>query len=390
MISNTDKNKCSGCSACYAICPKNCISMVADEEGFLYPEVDKTECLNCGRCDKVCPAEQSAIVNAVVPTAWGANVNDKELRLASSSGGVFSLLARTVLDEGGTVCGVAMSDDCIYAHHVFAHNEAELAKLRGSKYLQSNVEDTFRQVKTELERNKKVLYSGTPCQISGLKAFLGKEYKNLLCVGIFCHGVPSPKLWAEYVEYCSDKLEAPVAAVQFRDKSNGWENFGLRMETIKGTVQNKTAQKDPYMRMFLRNYSLRPSCYRCEAKSNVCNADLMIGDFWGVQSIAKELYDNVGTSVVLAYGEKGKVAIEKIKDEVKLCEMTYEDAIMHNSAFARSVAMPKARKTFFEDMNKLDFAALENKYVPISTKERIKMLLEKMHLLEIACKILGK
>lgn len=390
MIATKEKFRCSGCSACSAVCPKNCISMKADKEGFLYPEVDETRCLHCGKCEKVCPVEHVVSDGTVIPSAWGANAIDKKLRLASSSGGVFSLLAKRTLDEGGTVCGAAMSDDCKYARHVFADDESQLAKLRGSKYLQSNVEDTYRQTKEKLEKGTTVLYSGTPCQIAGLRAFLGKEYTNLLCVGIFCHGAPSPALWSEYVEYCNEKLGAPVKDVQFRNKDKGWNQFGLRMETKTGVVQNKTAQKDPYMRMFLRNFSLRPSCYQCAAKNNACDADLMIGDFWGAQSVVGELYDNAGTSVILAYSEKGRRVIDEIKSETELCETTYEDAVMHNSAYTRSVAMPEKRDAFFEDFCDMDFASLERKYVPISTKEQIKMLLEKMHLLEIACKILGK
>lgn len=390
MIARKEKNRCSGCSACYAVCPKNCISMKADKEGFLYPEVDETKCIHCNKCKAVCPFENLTSDEIVIPTAWGANANDEKLRLVSSSGGVFSLLAKYTLNVGGTVCGSAMSDDCKYAHHVFADDESQLAKLRGSKYLQSFVEDTYKQTKEKLEKGTAVLYLGTPCQIAGLKAFLSKEYTNLLCVGIFCHGAPSPALWSEYVEYCNEKLGAPIANVQFRNKDKGWNKFGLRMETETGVVQNKIAQKDPYMRMFLRNFSLRPSCYQCTAKNNACNADLMIGDFWGVQSIVEELYDNAGTSVIFAYSEKGKRVIDEIKNEMKIYEIQYEDAVMHNSAYTRSVPMPEIREKFFEDFGDVDFASLEKKYVPISTKEHIKMFLEKIHLLEITCKILGK
>lgn len=364
--------------------------MTADKEGFLYPIVDEEKCLHCGKCDAVCPVEKYSWADKTVPDAWGANANNSEIRLASSSGGVFSLLSKMTIDNNGVVCGATLNPNCKSVSHVVVDSEEQLAELRGSKYLQSEVGDTYKQIRKLLAEGRNVLYTGTPCQIAGLKSFLGKEYDKLLCVGIFCHGVPSPKLWAEYVEYCEEQNGEPLKAARFRDKKKGWENFGMMMEFPSGNKQFKTAEKDPYIRMFLRNYCLRPSCYQCEFKENKCGADIMIGDFWGVQVVAEEMYDDMGTSLVFAYTEKGKKAIEIIRSEMKLCEVSYEKAVKGNNAFVGSVSMPEARKSFFEDMAELDFKSLAEKYVPITAKEQVKWMLKRLHLLDIACKILGK
>ena len=194
MIVLRDRSKCTGCTACAAVCPLDCITMQTDGDGFLYPVIDRSCCVSCGRCEAVCPADKSDGTVETEPAAYGVRAKDMDLRLGSSSGGVFSLLAEEVLNRRGAVFGAAMRADCKSVHHVMVEAKEELAALRGSKYVQSDLENTFQQVKAELVR-RPVLFTGTPCQVDGLNAYLGRTYENLLTVEVICHGAPTPKLW---------------------------------------------------------------------------------------------------------------------------------------------------------------------------------------------------
>lgn len=390
MIVKTDKTRCSGCSACFAVCPVGCITMRPDAEGFLYPVVDQEKCIGCGNCDRVCPVTQPVSTETAPSAAWGANARDAALRARSSSGGVFTLLAKDVLESGGVVFGAALTEHCSKAEHIMAENAEQLSRLQGSKYVQSNLQDTFRQAKEKLENGRSVLFTGTPCQIAGLRAFLGRDYERLLSVAIICHGAPSPLVWERYVSHSEKKLGGKLREAFFRSKKTGWNHFGLHLVSESGKVQYLTAQKDAYMRLFLRNLSLRPSCYRCAAKSGSCAADLIIGDFWGVQNVLPDLADDMGTSLVLSFTEKGTAAAERILSQMDAYTVSAEAALEGNGAYYHSVGMPESRTAFFRDLPNTDFNALAQRYVPIGKKEKIKMQLDRMHLLDLACKVLNK
>ena len=390
MIAKIEKNKCSGCSACFAACPNGCITMMPDEEGFLYPVVDLEKCIDCGKCDRVCPVTHPAMTEAVPTLAWGANAKDTALRERSSSGGVFTLLAKDVLKSGGVVFGAAMTEHCSKTEHIIAENDEELSRLQGSKYVQSNMNNTFRKAKAQLESGKSVLFTGTPCQIEGFRSFLGRDYERLLSVAIICHGVPSPLVWERYVSHSEKKLGGKLQEAFFRSKMTGWSRFGMHMISSSGKEQYLIAQKDAYMRLFLRNISLRPSCYYCAAKNGNCAADLIIGDFWGVQNALPKLADDKGTSLVLSFTEKGTVAVERVLSRMDACTVSAEAALEGNGAYYHSVGMPESRSAFFRDLTQMDFDALAQHYVPIGKKEKIIMLLDRMHLLNLACKVLNK
>ena len=292
---------------------------------------------------------------------------DKDVRLSSSSGAIFSSLAEYVFKQQGVVYGVAMSEDCYSAEFVSITSKECLTKLRGSKYLQAKVGNTYNLVKNDLLSEKLVLFTGTGCQVNGLKSFLGKNYDNLICVDVICHGVPSPALWRKYVQYQEKKNGGKLRSINFRCKDNSWINFGMKEilnEIPEGKSKNLYISKDrdPYMQMFLRNYCLRPSCYECVAKK-VKTADLTIADFWGINNVAPEMNDNMGTSLVIIRSGKGKEIFDIISDCMKLKEVSYEEGVRENPAEFRSCSRPSQRDTFFCDMKCMDFEDLEKKYV---------------------------
>lgn len=274
---------------------------------------------------------------------------DNEVRQNSSSGGVFSLLA----SRFDVVYGVAMTEDCYSCE--FMRAEDNIAQLRGSKYFQANIGDTFKNVKRDLLNGKKVLFSGTGCQINGLYLFLGKDYQNLFLLDIICHGTPSPKLWKEYVLY-QEKKYGKLKKVNFRCKDDSWNDFGMKENELY-----ISKEKDIFMRFFLRNYCLRPSCYECHAKYYK-KADMTIADFWGIENIAPEMTDGNGTSVVLCRTNKGQTLFENVKMELVWKEVSYEDGVRNNPSEYSSVMRPKERDSFFLDLNKKAFAEVEKKY----------------------------
>lgn len=312
----------------------------------------------------------------------GYNLN-YDMRISSSSGAIFSLLAENVLDQNGIVYGVGMSDDCYSAEFMRVSDKIGLARLRGSKYLQAKVGGIYKQVKCDLISGKRVLFSGTGCQVNALKNFLGKEYGNLICVDVICHGAPSPALWKKYVEYQEKKHEGKLKWVDFRCKDDSWTNFGMK-EVLEGIPHGQEKQvyiskdQDSYMQMFLRDYCLRPSCYNCVAKK-VKMSDLTIADFWGINEVAPEMDDGKGTSLILIRTKLGMKMFEAICSELKLKEVDYEDGVRSNPAEYRSCNRPPQRETFFKDMGYMTFEELAKKYAaPMkkTLKTRVKRIIK--------------
>lgn len=281
---------------------------------------------------------------------YAAIYKDNAIRENSSSGGIFSALA----DKFDVVYGVAMTKDCYGAEMIRV--EGDIYPLRGSKYFQAKVGDAFKQVKKDLEEGRKVLFSGTGCQINGLSLFLGKEYSNLILLDIICHGTPSPKLWREYVEY-QEKQHGKLESVNFRCKDDSWIDFGMKENQLY-----ISKDKDSFMQMFLRNYCLRPACYECHAK-HYKKSDMTIADFWGIENVAPEMSDGRGTSLAIARTEKGQELFESVKSELKWKEVTYEEGARGNSAEFSSAPRPQQRNTFFKDLENKSFIKLEKKYL---------------------------
>lgn len=319
-------------------------------------------------------------MNSVI-AAYGCNSLDKDIRYQSSSGGVFSVLATYFLKKGGVVYGTAMSDDCKEAVYQRVTDIEDLEKLRGSKYLQSKLGDTFKRVREDLQDGICVMFSGCPCQINGLTLFLGKEYDNLFCMDIICHGVPSPELWRKYTDYFETKNHTVLKRVNFRSKEQSWKDFGLMQETKlqSGSMKQWFSSRieNPYMMMFLKNYDLRPSCYECSSKS-YRTADISIGDFWGIENVLPELNDSNGTSLVLIRTAQGMEIFEKVKGKIKFAQCEYEQATKKNTADYKSVVRPIQRDKFFLDMNRLSFDRLTQKYLESPMKRNIKRIVKKI------------
>ena len=315
-----------------------------------------------------------------VRVAYAAYAKNDNLRMTSSSGAVFSLIAEHILCNQGVVYGVALTSDCRTAEFCRVEDSVALAKIRGSKYLQAHIGDTLRLVKDDLCCGKKVLFSGTGCQINGLKAFLGKEYDNLICVDLICHGVPSPALWRKYIVHKEVEFGSRVMNVNFRSKKQNWEDFGTEFNNEKIKEVYISKDKDAYMQMFLRDYCLRPSCYACKAR-NLRFADITLADFWRIDSIVPEMNDGKGSSLVLVRTPKGQSIFEQIKEEMVIKEVTYEDGVKGNSAEYQSPLRPTERETFYVDMKMLGFDALERKYAaqqPVPIRRRLKKIIKKI------------
>lgn len=364
MIVLKDKQQCCGCSACAQVCPKKCIAMQPDGEGFLYPQIDQAVCVECGLCEKVCPMLQSPAEDTnSQPKAYAAYNKDEAIRLQSSSGGVFTLLAVHTLQNGGVVFGAALSADCKSVHHTMVSNEADLAKLRGSKYLQSEIGGCYQQAQTFLRQGKPVLFSGTPCEIEGLKTFLRQDYDNLTCVDLICHGSPSPKLWEKYVEYRADQKKNTVESVTFRDKRNSWKNYEVCVSLTEGAEYRKPFYDETFMQMFLQDLCLRPSCYSCPFKKKNRVSDITLADFWGSGQVCPDMDDDKGLSLVLVHSEKGGKLLEKIKAKMELREVPLEEALRGNPSMTRSCNKPAKRDEFMRNMEKTSIPELKKRYV---------------------------
>lgn len=350
MISITDKSNCCGCTACIHSCPKHCITMQEDSEGFLYPVVNNEACIDCGLCEKVCPMLHPSEEKCPIRTIAAIN-KDENTRMQSSSGGIFSLLAEDTITEGGIVFG-ARFDEQWQVVIDYAVTMEEVRAFMGSKYVQASMGTAYADAKQFLLEGKKVLFSGTPCQIAGLKHFLKKSYDNLLTVDIICHGVPSPKVWSLYLDEVVTAGRKAIGDVQFRNKRNGWKKYGIKLSYT--LADNTTsfycpASKNHYMLAFLSNMILRPSCHNCKAKCGRSHSDITIADFWGIDKAMTEMDDDKGTGLILVNTDKGSKAMSWNK--VIYRDTTFELAISHNSAFRNSVAPHPKRMLFFSRLD---------------------------------------
>lgn len=362
MIEVTDKSQCNGCGACCAICPRKCIVMKADEEGFFYPNANKDECVECGLCERGCPILSKKTM-CQEPEAWACICSDEKIRLESSSGGIFTLLAERILEQGGIVYGAAFDRDWNVAH-ISVERKEELGKLRGSKYVQSKTGDCYRETRLWLESGRLVYFSGTPCQIDGLKAYLQRDYENLFCQDLICHGVPSSRVWQAYINSLGGKEE--WKQISFREKKSGWRNYYMSISDGK-TRREQCYRENSYMKLFLENISLRPSCYVCHSKGYGRHSDLTLGDFWGVEKIAPDMDDDKGISLVLIQTQKGKALLEEVGSRILRRQVGLKEAVDGNPSLLRSADYPaRKREWIFRELqsqqfNERNFAQLVEK-----------------------------
>ena len=282
MIDIQEKNKCCGCHACYNKCPKNAIEMIEDEKGFKYPKINNEKCINCGLCDKVCPIINNPKIQNE-PKAYACINKDEKIRMQSTSGGIFTLLATVIINKGGVVFGASFNND-FKVIHTYTETIEELEKFRGSKYLQSDINNSYKKAKDFLDNDRFVLFTGTPCQIEGFKSFLGKEYEKLYLQDIICHGVPSPKVWDEYKKYRENKAGAKLKGMSFRSKyGTTWGKYHVNMKFENDKNYDMFHNDDVYMKAFLNHLSLRESCTDCKFKKKNRLSDITLADFWGIQ-----------------------------------------------------------------------------------------------------------
>lgn len=350
MIALIDKINCCGCEACVQACALNCITMEVDREGFWYPVVNGTICVNCGACDSACPMLNPKEKPEDI-SVYAARCVDVGLRQASSSGGVFSLLAEKVLEAGGTLFGAAFGGD-FSVFHTMVRKTEELEILRGSKYVQSRIGNTYQQAEQFLKTGNPVLFTGTSCQVAGLKAYLGKEYDKLYTVDILCHGVPSPAVWEKYLQEQEIKNGSKIQDVSFRNKAHGWHRFSMRVQFENEKIYNKIHHDDAFMKLFLENICLRPSCYDCKFRESRSGSDLTIGDAWGIETWMPEMDDDRGTSVVVVNTEKGRQLLAEIQPEAEVCQVDIQRALNSNAVYHKSVKPHPKRDQFFAALEK--------------------------------------
>lgn len=362
MIKIEKNENCCGCSACVNACTKNAIKFVEDDEGFKYPSINKDKCINCDICTKVCPIQrESHSVQYNYPRAYAGISLNSEIRKESSSGGIFTILAEEILKSGGVVFGAKFDSEFNVVHN-YVETEKELKHLRGSKYVQSEIGNSYVETKKFLEDGRMVLFTGTPCQISGLKSFLKKDFDNLYTQDIICFGVPSPKVWRKYLEYRKQKDNNMPKNITFRDKRNSWKLFSVMFDYGNRQYEQSKA-KDLYMKFFLEGLSLRTSCYNCKFKLKNKVADITLGDFWGIENIMPELDDDKGVSAIIVNNEKGKKLLETVSARMNIKEVGLNNIIASNSMLEKSTQYNKSRENFFSDLDKMDFEKLAKKYL---------------------------
>lgn len=377
MINIVNKVDCCGCEACYNVCPKNCIEMKPDEEGFLYPQVNQDTCINCGLCEKVCP-----IINHVPrekndnQEAYLLQHKDDEICRESTAGGAFTGIASYVIEKGGIVFGVEMTED-YKVRHTSVETIEELVKFRNSKYVQSRIDTVFQQVKSELKEGRMVCFSGTPCQVEGLRHFLGKDYENLILVDVVCRAVPSPGVWEKYIQYEVEQ-RGEMSSVRFRDKTLGYQYSTMELKSKDGKTYRGGIESQPWLRMFFSGMIIRPSCTDCKFRSRYRNSDFTIWDCFPSYKFDRSFDERKGTTRVLVHSEKGKTIINAIGNNYMMAEINVNSAVTSVAEMVKSPEYSEKRNEFFEFYNAKPIDKALNKYFPFTIKIRTKCLIRRI------------
>lgn len=351
------KSECSGCTACMNICPKNAIQMIEDEEGFKYPQIDKQKCIDCGACYKICPNVKKDESNTI-KEAYGVKHKNEQERLTSRSGGVFIALSDYILSQGGTVYGAELNKDFTVSHHR-AENKEQRNKFKGSKYIQSDMNDIIKKVRQDLKDNKKVLFSGTSCQVHAIKVSVSEKYqKNLYTCDLICHGVPSKKIFEEFLRYIEKISGKTIKEFNFRDKRFGW---ATHYET--SIFEDGTELTTQYFRnLFYGHNILRPACHKCNYANIHRPADITIADFWGIENVAPEFLDRKGVSLTIINNEKGKEWFEAIKGKLQTIHCSLEDCVKYTYTLNQPTPEAETRDEFWQDYKTKDFDYIIEKY----------------------------
>ncbi len=367
MIEIKEKKSCCGCGGCMNVCPKHCILMEADNEGFLYPVINRDNCVNCGLCEKVCPVLNIKQDEPFYQTAFVVQHKDENVRHESTAGGAFTAIAEYVIKQSGVVYG-ASYDEHFMVEHSKAETVEELAKFRNSKHVQSNTKGTFSEIKQQLEAGRVACYSGTPCQIEGLKCFLKKDYESLITVDVVCHGIPSPLAWEKYLEMQKEEL-GMFSIVMFRDKHYGYKYSTMSFFNSSGkNIYAYGIDTDPMTRAFFSDICDRPSCYDCPFKKRYRVSDFTIWDCYSIFQFDKEMDDDKGTTRVLIHTDKGRRLFDEIKGAMRWKEVTADELTRGVREMFHSVSGNPKRDEFFQDANMLSGKELYEKYFPETIK----------------------
>lgn len=394
MISITDKAKCCGCGACKNVCPVQCIEMIPDEEGFLYPIINENECINCDLCLKSCQyIRQINIINTFdSPVVYAAKSKDEFKLKKSSSGGVAQVLSDYIIEEHGTVFGAAY-DKNMRVEHILIEIKEDVTKLQGSKYVQSDINKTYQEAMKRLATGKKVLFTGTPCQIAGLYYFLGTDYENLYTMDLICYGVPSPKVFAEYIQLEQEKHRSKIVDINFRDKSLRWGVSTTKI-VFEDERENITqlSNENKYYRIFLSHYATRPACHNCLYTKIKRYADITVGDYWGIAKFSTMIDCKSGVSKVLINTLKGQQLFHAIEQDISFIKMPLNTAIRTN---LKSPPLEnQGRKLFFHDFNTKGFDFSTKKYIKsnliVKAKRKLYKILNFIGILNFAKQIIKK
>lgn len=355
--------------------------MQADNEGFLYPNVDESKCVECGLCERVCNELNPFGERQPIKVLAAIN-KDEQIRLKSSSGGIFHILAERTIGEGGVVFGARFDDDWQVVID-YTDNMKGVESFMGSKYVQARMDSAYSDAKRFLNEGRKVLFSGTPCQVAGLHKFLRKQYDNLLTVDLICHGTPSPKVWRMYLEDVI-RREQLISSVEFRNKAKGWKNFSFSLqynEDDQSVSMLIPFMQNHFLKAFLKDIILRPSCYDCKAKSCSSQSDITIADFWGIETVFPDMDDDKGTGLVFINTEKGQSHFDISKMEVR--ETTYECVKPLNPSCSNSVQPHPSRTYFFSRLGEENLIDLIEDCVRSPFKQRLRIILGRCKILII-------
>ena len=357
------KEKCSGCGACFKSCPKGAIVMKEDENGFLYPDIDLDKCIHCDRCRVVCPV-LNLRKNKCNPLVYAAKNKDVEVQKNSSSGGIFSILANYIFDKKGVVYGVVLDKENYFTKHVRCTKKDELVSIRGSKYTQSSVFEVFELVKKDLDSKREVLFSGTPCQIAGLKHYLVKDYSNLFTVSVVCHGVTSNKLFEKYLKEINLDIKISSNYFKFKDSRRGWSVSKVSYKTDYRSVV-EPFRDNPFMYLYVNNHILRESCYNCAFKGiENQKADIILGDYWGIGNYHEDMFDENGVSCVIVLTDNGKKIIKdkKVKESLIIKKSVLENVAEGNPLLMVSPKMPVQRDVTLNELKNNSFELVSKNF----------------------------
>lgn len=364
---------CSGCTSCASSCSKHAITMRLNSEGFWYPSINQKLCVNCGLCSKVCPSlgEFQKHVPKTVYLSW---IKDTETRLNSSSGGIFSAIAKKVLSKDGVVCGAAY-DEHMNVHHTIIDSIDDLPKLMGSKYVQSTIGDVFSKIKKFLQENRFVYFVGTPCQVQGLKSYLRKQYPNLVTSDLICHGNPSGELFKAQIKCLEKKNNYKVKDFKFRSKDRFGQGCDIKVITDKDKAFYYNAELLPYFNGFWKNLTLRESCYNCNFSSIERVGDITLGDYWLVKKVFPGTKTSKGCSLIFVNSDIGNQVVNEISSDIFLRQSSLEQAMLGQGQLKKPVPRPKARDLFNSYEN---FEQLSNGLLATSLNYKIKMRLRNL------------